>query len=174
MSNYIEIKAKHEASLLEAALQEHNRRHGFSLRVVDRPDPPDAILSDGSVTTWMELTNAFFSQEWAQDLFSYAADGPHKPMKHGPYINMDAQLAENLCTLLYQKSRKCSYKPFLEKFGPGILVIGLEIPWFDSRTLDAIDIEWANFGNPDISGVFNHVYLKFRNIGGINFNKLEF
>lgn len=174
MSSRAKIRTKHETAVLQSALQEHNRHYGLSLKIVDRPDPPDAILSDGSITTWMELTNAFFSSEWAQDLFSYTSNEPHKPMRPGPYINMDVQLAENFCTLLRQKSEKPSYKPFIEKYGPGILVVGLETPWLDSTTFDAIDKEWSARGKPDISRIFNHIYLKFRKPEGSGFMKFKY
>ena len=68
MKSRAEIQDAHELAVLAAGLAEHNRLHGLALQVVSRPDPPDAILSDGSTTTWMELTDAFFSEAWARDL----------------------------------------------------------------------------------------------------------
>lgn len=163
MSNRAAIQDAHELAVLEAALAEHNRLHGLFLEVVSRPDPPDAILSDGKTTTWLELTDAFFSAEWARDLNSHAASEEHMPMRSGPYMDMDAQLAARFCDLVCKKAAKTSYKPFIAKYGPGILVVGLESPWLDDETLLEITRKWAELGKPNISATFSHVYLGYRN-----------
>jgi hypothetical protein len=165
MANRAETKSKHETAVLDAALAEHNRIHGLALAVVDRPDPPDAILSDGATTTWLEVTDAFFSVDWAKDLFSYASSEAHKPMAEGGYAEPDAQLASNFCDLLLQKSGKNSYASVISAYGPGILVVGLESPWLGSGTVEAIDREWAARSRPDISSTFQYVYLGYRDNG---------
>ena len=155
MPNRAAIQKAHELAVLNAAVEEHNRAHGLRLEVVERPDPPDAILSDGTITTWLELTDAFFSGDWARDLFSHAADEPHRPMREGGYADMDAQLATRFCELVCDKASKDSYKPFIATYGPGILVVGLESPWIGDETIAAIDREWAARGKPDISNTFS-------------------
>lgn len=95
MKSSSQIQQAHEDAVLRDALAEHNRLHGLALAVVSRPDPPDAILSDGVTTTWMELTDAFFSQAWARDLSSYGSIKDHKPMASGGYVDMDRLFAEN-------------------------------------------------------------------------------
>jgi hypothetical protein len=162
MKSRAAIQDAHELAVLRDGLAEHNRVHGLSLKVISRPDPPDAILSDGSSTTWMELTDAFFSERWAMHVSSYASIKGHKPMARGLYMDMDKQLAVNCCDLLTKKTAKNSYKPLIQQYGPGILVVGLESPWLDGETLDAIDEEWSSRGSPDISVTFAHVYLRHR------------
>jgi hypothetical protein len=166
MKSRAEIQNAHEIAVLTAGLAEHNRFHGLSLEVISRPDPPDAILSDGSITTWIELTDAFFSEAWARDLSSFASIKGHEPMARGVYMNMDMQLAENFCDLLVKKATKNSYKPLIQQHGPGILVVGLESPWLDDETINAIDDEWLRRGSPDISATFAYVYLRRRNASG--------
>ena len=106
MKSRAEIQKAHELAVLTAGLAEHNRLHDLSLKVISRPDPPDAILSDGSITTWMELTDAFFSEAWARDLSSFTSIKGHEPMARGAYMNMDMQLAVNFCDLLVKKATK--------------------------------------------------------------------
>ncbi|MFZ3119521.1 MAG: hypothetical protein WA159_14530 [Variovorax sp.] len=166
MPNRAAIQDAHEIAVLRAALTEHNRLHGLTLELLSRPDPPDAILSDGKTTTWLELTDAFFSPEWARDLSSYAASEKHIPMRSGPYMDMDALLAAKVCELICRKAAKSSYKPFISKYGPGILVVGLESPWLDDETLCEITRKWAGLGNPNISGTFSQVYLGYRDREG--------
>lgn len=162
MKSRAAIQDAHELAVLRDGLAEHNRVYDLNLTITSRPDPPDAILSDGLSTTWMEVTDAFFSERWAMDLSSHASIKGHKPMARGLYIDMDKQFAVNFCDLLTKKAVKKSYKPLIQKYGPGILVVGLESPWLDSETLDAIDEEWVGRGNPNISATFAHVYLRHR------------
>lgn len=167
MSSRAAVQKAHEAAVLSAALAEHNRAFGTALEVLSRPDPPDAVLSDGARTTWLELTDAFYSDAWARHIVGHAAGEPHRPMRQGLYVDMDAQLADRFCNIVLQKAGKASYKPFVQQYGPGILVVGLESPWTDGEdTVAAINQEWAARGNPDISATFEHVYLGFRDNAG--------
>lgn len=165
MKSSAQIQLTHEESVLREALAEHNRRQGLALEVISRPDPPDAMLSDGTVTTWMELTDAFFSVEWARNLSSYGSIKGYKPMRSGSFIDMDKQFAVNFCDLVQKKAGKQSYAPFIARHGPGILVVGLESPWLDDDTMDEISCEWSARGSPDISATFAHVYTRHRAAG---------
>lgn len=162
MKSRAAIQDAHELVVLREGLAEHNRVHGLNLTVISRPDPPDAILSDGLSTTWMELTDAFFSEGWAMHVSSYASIKGHKPMARGLYMGMDEQFAANFCDLITKKAAKNSYKPLIQRYGPGILVVGLESPWLEDETLDAIDEEWISRGSPDLSATFAYVYLRQR------------
>lgn len=161
-----EIKEAHEVAVLGVALAEHNRLHGLNLSVIERPEPPDAILSDGSITTWMELTDVFFSQEWARSLSSYRSVKGHQPMRTGGYLNMDDPFVESFCEAIIKKSSKSSYSSCLQKHGPGILVVGLYSPWLDGQTLKEINERWRSCERPDISSTFSHVYLKGDGLNG--------
>ena len=160
------LKPVNESFILNAVIEEHNCLFRLNLSVEARPDPPDAILSDGATTTWLELTNTFYPEGWAQDLTSYAAtDKAHQPMEHGLFTNMDAMFAICFCDLVLKKASKPSYAPFVQRYGPGILMVGLESPWLNPNTLDAMCAEWAKRGSPDISTTFAHVYIGYRSNG---------
>jgi len=168
MKSRSQIQQAHEDAVLRDALAEHNRLHGLVLSVVSRPDPPDAILSDGGITTWMELTDAFFSQEWARSLSSHGSVKGHTPMRNGEFMDMNRQFAVNFCDLVQQKANKKSYASTIASYGPGILVVGLESPWLNRKTMDEISNEWATRGAPDISGTFDLVYTRHRTaMGGV-------
>lgn len=104
MASRAETKIQHETAVINAALAEHNRIHGRSLIVIGCPDPPDAIVSDSRSTTWLEATDAFFSSEWAKDLFSFAASEPHEPMQECRYMEPDARTASQLLRSFDSKS----------------------------------------------------------------------
>lgn len=166
MNTVAEVKKRHELAVLKAGLAEHNRMYGSALIIVDRPDPPDAILSDGTTTMWMEHTDAFFSGEWARDLTTHAAAVAHRPMKQRGYFDPDAQLASAFCNCVIEKAGKTTYSNCVAQYGPGILVVGLESPWLDEETIHEINRAWAELGNPDISSTFGHVYLGYRDVSG--------
>ncbi len=165
MTTRREINSKHEKAVIDAALRAHNEKVGAAFSIESMPDPPDAILCDGNQHTWMEHTDACYPG-WAEDLTSYAAsDKKHKPMKKGLHVDMDNQVAEAFVEIVLKKFNKASYKPLLEKFGPGILVVGIESPWLNDETLQAIESKWSEIGSPDLSSVFRWVYLGFRSNG---------
>ncbi len=162
-----EINPQHESAVIDAALRAHNETLGAGFSVESRPDPPDAILVDGNQRTWMEHTDAFYPG-WAEDITSYAAsDKVHKPMRKGRHLDMDNQFADAFAKEVLKKFNNKSYQPVVDQFGPGILVVGLESPWLDEETLQAINGKWAELGSIDLSPIFRWVYLGFR-LDGVN------
>jgi hypothetical protein len=161
MTTRREINSKHESAVIEAALLAHNEQVGTAFVVESRPDPPDAILVNGIQRTWMEHTDAFYPG-WAEDLTSYAAtDKIHRPMRKGFHMDMDNQVAEVFAKVVLEKFNNKSYKSAVNQYGPGILVVGIESPWLDGETVQAINEKWAELGSPDLSTVFGWVYLGF-------------
>lgn len=167
MTTRREVNSKHESAVIGAALHAHNEQLETAFRVESRPDPPDAILVDGNQRTWMEHTDAFYPG-WAEDLTSYAAsDKVYRPMQKGFHMDMDNQVAEAFAKVVLDKFNNKSYKPAVNQYGPGILVVGIESPWLDEETVQAINEKWTELGSPDLSPVFRWVYLGFR-IGSEN------
>lgn len=167
MTTRREINSKHEGAVISAALLAHNEQMGTAFQVESRPDPPDAILVDGNQRTWIEHTDAFYPG-WAEDLTSYAAtDKVHKPLRKGLHMDMDNQVAEVFVRVVLEKFNHNPYKPTVNQYGPGILVVGIESPWLDAETVHAINEHWAALGCPDLSSVFRWVYLGYR-LGGKN------
>lgn len=162
MTTRREMNFQHEFAVIDAALLAHNAQVGRAFKVESRPNPPDAVLVDGKRRTWMEHTDAFYPG-WAEHLTSYAAaDKVHRPMRRGLHMDMDNQVAEVFANVTLQKFNNRSYKAAVNQYGPGILVVGIESPWLDGETLQAINEKWAELGSPDLSSVFRWVYLGFR------------
>lgn len=160
-----DMKQQHETIVIQAALKEHNRLYGNGLRVIARPDPPDAILSNGAYTTWLEHTDAFFSEEWAKALSTTA----YVSIKVDMDSSIDAQFADVFCQRVLDKHNKESYNTSISRYGPGILVVGLESPWLNSNTLQEINNRWQELGKPDISTTFTHVYIVYRDQNNRNY-----
>ncbi len=165
MTTRREIKAKHEAAVISAAVHAHNRRVGSVFQVESMPDPPDAILSDGCKRMWLEHTDAFYPG-WAEHLTSYAAsDKEHRPMRKGLHMDMDNIFADAFLSVVLKKLKNKSYTTLVEKLGPGILVVGLESPWLNAETFQAINNKWVESGSPELFSVFEWVYLGYRDDG---------
>ncbi|OGA95159.1 MAG: hypothetical protein A3E79_16055 [Burkholderiales bacterium RIFCSPHIGHO2_12_FULL_61_11] len=77
-------------------------------------------------------------------------------------MDMDNQVAKVFAEVVLGKFNNESYKPTVNQYGPGILVVGIESPWFDGETVQAINEKWDEIGSPDLSTVFRWVYLGFR------------
>ncbi|WP_127170128.1 hypothetical protein [Xanthomonas sp. BRIP62415] len=166
MNTVANVKKRHELAVLNAALAEHNKLHGSVLEIISRPAPPDAALSDGSTTTWMEHTDEFFSGDWARGLTTHVADVVHRPMEQRGYFEPDAQLAAAFCKCVLDKDGKVTYSANIVQYRPGVPVIGIESPWLDDDTIREINEASTELGTPDISGTFAHVYLGYRDASG--------
>ena len=165
MTTRREINPLHEAAVVKAAVNAHNARFGCGFIIIDKPDPPDAILQDGERQLWLEHTDAFYPG-WARDLTTFAAsDKSHVPMDGGLHANMDQSLAEVFCSVVRKKLDNPAYVPLVRDLGPGILVVGLESPWLSDETIEAISRAWLAQGDTRLNEVFSHVYLGFRQSG---------
>lgn len=179
MSSHTTIKQQHELAVIHATIKAHNNYYGCKLKLVSQPDPPDAILSDGSYITWLEHTDAFISEGWARALSNHYEDPnstqPILLAKHldfeinsatASYVN--TKLAQVFCDRILDKAQKDSYKEIIIQYGPGLLVVGLESPWLSSHVLDAINVAWKQLGSPDVSSTFKHIYIGYRDESAIN------
>lgn len=161
------VQEQHEQFIVDAFISWWALRTGEKFQVIERPHPlpPEAILRSQSRSTWIEVTDAFHSKEWAQDIYSYATpDEPHTPMGPGPYMNMDAQMAARFAKLLKKKLSKASYAKPNEKYGPGILLVGMHSPWFDGKTCELMHEECRGTDWSADLGYFASVFLSFRSL----------
>lgn len=129
--------------------------------LLERPDPPDAIVRSGSVTRWIEIADVYWTDAWAKDLNSYATpEELHEPIDSGLYGGMDETLALRFVKILKSKIGKRTYKAFREKYGPGYLVLSIMSPFFDSRnSVDAMKHHWRSSGEVENLGYFRGVFV---------------
>ena len=156
MNKRTEIKKEHERALINNFLRWCNPEY----EIVGEPDPPEAIVKFGNKITWIEVADVFLSGEYARDEYSYATPKEtHIPMRPGPYINMDEQLANHFVKVLKDKLTKPSYLPFKSSYGPGILVIGMRSPFFDQETVDIMREKYQAENWSDDLGCFEKIYI---------------
>lgn len=172
MSKRRPIKQKHEQAVVSEFLEWLNKQRGYKFRVIEEPDPPDAIIRSTRVTRWVEVADAFWTQEYARDQYSYATPGEdHKPVQPGPYTNMDEVFAHQLVDVISKKIDKDSYLTISKQYGPGYLVVPAQYPWLDSQTLRVAKALWAG-GRPwKDKGCFKEIYIKDRMVGSPPFRR---
>lgn len=153
-----EIKEKHEFSVLDS-FRRHQKDQGNLLTISERPDPPDAIVDINGKRTWIEISDAFYSQEIAISVTSFAADDvPHRPSVGGLVDDPDATTLCAVESVIRQKLTKQTMKELAKNMGPGILLVGLYGPFFDiDETANNLSKEVKN----EIAqqNIFDSIYL---------------
>jgi hypothetical protein len=157
----------HEQFTIKLFLEWFNKQYRSQFMVIKEPDPPEAIIKSGSTVRWVEVTAAFWSDEFAQDLCSYATEGePHKSIGDGSVsVNPTAEFVKRFLSILKKKLEKKSYEPYRDRYGPGYLVVSIQYPFFDRHTMIRMTRAWTSSRSNDL-GCFRSVYLAHRTFGG--------
>lgn len=159
-------KEKHERFQVGLLIDQLNYRHRSTFKVVDEPDPPEAIIQSGQTTRWVEVVTAYWTEAYARNLNSYATPGEtHVPVGNGPYMDMDEIFASNFVTAVQSKVEKQGYAPFQNKYGPGYLVVSIQHPFLDAQSFHCIREEWLRREIHDL-GCFRSIYVTFRSTKG--------
>ena len=159
MLNRRPVQQAHERAQVAVFLKWFNARYGASYIVVEEPDPPEAIIQSGRTTRWVEVTDAFWSDGFARDEYSYATLGEsHKPIGSGPFVNPDREFAKRFVEVVRKKLEKTSYLSSLKSYGPGFLVVPIMYPLFSSHTIHFMRDEWSRTKIQDL-GCFRSIYM---------------
>jgi hypothetical protein len=161
MANRRPVQQAHERAYVGHFLKWFNNTYHCNFQVVCEPNPPEAVIRSSRTTRWIEVSTAFWTKNYAQDLYSYATpDELHMPVNHSQNINMDQCFAHNFVSVVKNKLEKKSYVKWQELFGPGYLVIPIKYPWFDGQTLNLMRDVWSGCSVIDL-GCFRSVYIAF-------------
>ena len=149
----------HERAQVAAFVAWLNSRYRARYEVVAEPNPPEAIIRSGRTTRWVEVTDAFWSDEFAQDEYSYATPGEkYKPIGNGPFVGPDAKFAARFVDVVQKKLEKKSYLQSMGTYGPGYLVVPIMYPLFTSHSLRYMKEAWSRTQIEDL-GCFRSVYM---------------
>ena len=156
----------HERFNVTTFVDEINRRHRASYRVVEEPNPPEAIIQSKGKISWVEVTSAFMNRSFAEESWSYATPGEKpRPMPSEVIVGPDAQFATNFAATVTKKLEKESYVPFRDKYGPGYLVVSVQYPLYGSDTPRFMRRAWQKTQVED-RGCFRSIYLVVRRYRG--------
>jgi len=167
-----EIQSAHEQSVLES-FNKYLGNQGISLVIVERPDPPDAIVKIDNANCWVEITDAFQSEDWAKSITSYAADDKtHQAYQRSVMYEPDSEACEKVKEVILKKYDKNSMNRLLNQHGQGILLVGAYTPLTSPKEIIE---QGSQFILEEISRkapVFKSIYL-YRNTSiGHSFAKL--
>lgn len=155
------VQQEHERAVVENFLAWLNTR-GTRFRVIAEPNPPDAIIQSTGITRWVEVTDAFWIDAHAEDLYSSVTPGEkHKPLGLGPFAGMDDRFAQRFVQVLAKKLKKRTYLPFLEQYWKGYLIIPVHHLWFDASTVREMKDLWSQMQPIKDLGCFKEVYITF-------------
>jgi len=122
MSRRLQVKKLHERFNVNLFLREFNFRYHTDFKVVEEPDPPEAIIQSKGSTRWVEVTTAYLSDEYATDLHSYATKGEkHKPRSRALIVTRMSSLQKSLSESLKISLRNQLTSLFLQSMRMDIL-----------------------------------------------------
>lgn len=166
-----EIKNAHEDSVLDS-FKKHSASLSSIIVIISKPEPPDAIITINGITTWIEITDAFFSRKIAESITTHVADDKtHKPVpKEKRFcIEPDEQFSSILESVIVKKYDKGSIGSVYKQYGSGILLVGIINPFSDAkeliniekqRILEAIKSKEQRFNEIYLYDVHDHIFHK--------------
>ena len=160
------VQEAHERFNVSLFLETLNHRYHSNFAVVEEPNPPEAIIRSGRTTRWVEVTTAFMNQAFAIDVYSYATAGEvHRPIDDEVFVGPDAQFAANFVSVIKKKLEKATYAKFRDRYGPGYLVVSVQYPLFNHRTMHYVSEAWSSLTLND-QGCFRSIYIAHRVVNG--------
>lgn len=122
-----EVKEVHEQSVLDA-FKKLLESGGDTVKVLSKPEPPDAIISINGEEVWVEITDAFITPEHARSLTSHAAEDKEWIKSPQQLILVDS-FNEILESVIKEKYIKESIMNVYKERGAGILIVGCFSPF---------------------------------------------
>jgi hypothetical protein len=175
MSWHRELKRNHETAVIDNFVDWLNRTSGSNWEVIDRPNPPDAIITDGGATFWVEHADLYRHWEEARSETSLLnPNKKHIPHSENPIYEPDRRTAMAFMTLLQDKLSSCSYRAAYEKYGQGFLIISERDPLFDKSTIAEINRITQEMKIVGDKGYFGKVYIAMRAQGGIVYGEVTY
>jgi hypothetical protein len=155
-----DLKSTHEDAVIRGFI-EHLKARGSLVKIIGKPEPPDAIVDIDGKKTWIEVTDAFLDQAHAIGLTSGASDDvTHRSDSRRLIIDPDDTFRESLLTVIDKKYSKASIQAVARANGPGILLVGIFTP-FNTATGIASEEQCSigNLAKKNSIQVFSQIYV---------------
>ncbi len=148
------IKKIHERESIAAFLRHYNLVQKSNYKVVEAPDPPDAIISNSSSKKWLEHCDAYRSPDEAQE--DYESGHHHS----GPIPSPDCEIINAIVGTIRSKLSLQSYSKIYSELGPGILVVVCRDPLFSYPVLEElVDVLKEGKDHFNDSRYFDAIYM---------------
>lgn len=123
------LKQVHEDAVLQQ-FSEYIKQLGNSFKVLETPDPPEAIIEINGKKTWLEVTDAFLDKEHAIALTTgISVDVNHISDSGRLVIEPDGRFSSVLQSVIEAKYDKASMHSIFHSQGAGILLVGIFTPF---------------------------------------------
>lgn len=157
------LKKQHERAVVADLLRWLSEYRHIEFKVIAEPDPPEAIIQSPQHTLWVEVVDAYWSEQWAKEQHLKGASAEKLVETEGGTdadTHPDAIFAKSFISSLAKKLRKKNYAAFASKYGPGILVVNIDYPLFSDRSLQKAKELWLD-GQPwPNRGFFSEVFIR--------------
>ncbi len=156
-----EIKETHEKAVLSRFIR-YCSNNGDMVKIIDRPDPPDAVIMLNGSKTWIEITDAFFSKELAESITTNVSeDKKHKPVPKEKrcIIAPDEQFSAILEKVILKKYDKKSIVNVYNQNGSGILLVGVINPFDSAKNTAEQNKQKILKAVQNKSNIFHAIYL---------------
>ena len=155
-----DLKSVHEEAVLQH-FKAHLEAQGVILQILDRPEPPEAIVELDGERTWVEITDAFLDKKHAIGLTSGVCDDvKHIPDDGRLVVGPDEMFSTALHSVIEAKYDKKSMRAISADLGPGILLVGVFTPFTTAEEVtgtEATSIAQLVSTKPD--KVFRTIYV---------------
>ena len=155
-----DLKSVHEDGVLRG-FGDHLKDQNSFLKILEKPEPPEAIVEIDGKKSWIEITDAFLDQDHAIGLTSGAADDvTHTSDSKRLIYDPDGTFRESLLTVIEKKYDKRSMQSIASANGPGILLVGIFTPFNSARGIkfeEKSSIEDLVTNKP--TKIFDQIYL---------------
>lgn len=154
----VEVKEAHENAVL-IAFKNLIESSGNTVKILSKPEPPDAIISINGKEVWVEITDAFITPEHARSLTSHAAEDKEWIKSPQQLILVDG-FNEILESVIQEKYRKESIMNVYRERGAGILIVGCFSPFHypAHENLEEI-LDSINKVHSSNEKIFKEIYL---------------
>lgn len=123
------LKNSHEEAVLRH-FKAYLESKGITLQVLERPDPPEAIVEIDGEKTWIEITDAYLDKAHAISLTTSASDNVKNiPDIRRRILEPDGTFSSVLHSVIEVKYGKKSMLAIAATQGPGILLVGIFTPF---------------------------------------------
>ncbi len=153
-----EAKDVHEKTVLDS-FKTMLAKEGRVLSILERPDPPDAIVDIDGNKSWIEITEAMFNKDYARNITSFPPDdAAHVYSEQNLLGESEETFEQNVIKVVSKKYEKASIRSIYSTNGSGILLVGLFSPFVDIEVInDLSQVVSEIVRNNDAR--FNQVYF---------------
>jgi len=170
-----QVSDAHQNAVVDQFVVWLNLEKKTEFRVEERPNPPDAIIANGEITTWVEHTDLYRNSDEARSELTFVTPGEeHIPHSERPIVDPDNRIAHRLVERMRDKLSKSSYAESFYKYGQGYLVISERDPLFNDDSLETICTVIEDTVFSEDKKYIKEVYLAVRGISKLRFIRVNY